>query len=50
MSEVQKDLEEVSAGIGKFRKYDIRYKNFARNLMSKLARSILTLPCRIRVK
>jgi hypothetical protein len=51
MSEVQKDLEDVSAGIhvGQF-KQNPRYKNFIRNLTSKLARSTLTLPGRIRVK
>jgi hypothetical protein len=49
MSEVHKDLHDVSAGIGQFLKYPI-YKNFFRNLMSKLARSTLSLPGRIRAK
>jgi hypothetical protein len=44
-------LEDISAGIGKFKKKsDILYKNFVLNLMSKLARSTLTLPGRIRVR
>jgi hypothetical protein len=41
MSEVQKDLEDISAGIGQFFKNRI-YKNFVRILTSKLARSTLT--------
>jgi hypothetical protein len=43
MSEVQKDLEDVSAGTGQI-KNNLMYKNIARNLTSKLARSTLTLP------
>jgi hypothetical protein len=43
MSEVQKDLEEVSAGTGQILKNPI-YKNFVWNLTSELARSTLTLP------
>jgi conjugal transfer/entry exclusion protein len=43
MSEVQKDLEDVSAGIDQI-KNNTLYKNFARNLTSKLARSTLTSP------
>jgi hypothetical protein len=43
MSEVQKDLEDVSAGIGQI-KNNLIYKNFVRNLTSKLARSTLTSP------
>jgi hypothetical protein len=49
MSEVPKDLEDVSAGIGQFLK-NLIYKNFVLNLMSKLARSTLTLPGRSRVR
>ncbi len=49
MSEVQKDLKDVSTGIGQFLKNPI-YKNFVWNLMSKSERSTLTLPGRIRVK
>jgi hypothetical protein len=48
MSEVRKDLKDVSVGI--FKKSDILYKNFVRNLKSKLARSTFTSPSRIRVK
>ncbi len=49
MLEVQKDLlEDISAGIGQFFK-NLIYKNFVRNLTSKLARSALTSPSRIRV-
>jgi hypothetical protein len=48
-SEVQKDSQDVSAGIGQFFKSPI-YKNFVRNLTSTLARSTLTSPGRIRVK
>jgi hypothetical protein len=48
MSEVQKDFKDVSAGIGQI-KNNTLYKNFARNLMSKLARSTLTSPSWIRV-
>jgi hypothetical protein len=43
MSEVQKDLEDVSAGIGQI-KNNLIYKNIVRNLTSKLARSTLTSP------
>jgi deoxyribodipyrimidine photolyase len=43
VSEVQKDSQDVSAGIGQFLK-NLTYKNFVWNLMSKLARSILTSP------
>jgi hypothetical protein len=43
MSEVQKDLEDVSEGIGQIKK-NLIYKNFVWNLTSKLARSTLTLP------
>jgi hypothetical protein len=63
MSEFQKDLKDVFAGIGHFLKSDIQYKNFFpefdikvgegiffRNLTSKLARSTLTSPGTIRVK
>jgi hypothetical protein len=49
LSEVQKDSEDVSAGIGKFLKILYISKKFVRNLMSKLARSTLTSPGRIRV-
>jgi hypothetical protein len=49
VSEVQKDSQDVSAGIGQIKNY-LTYKNFVRNLTSKLARSILTSPGRIRVK
>jgi hypothetical protein len=48
ISEVQKDLEDVSAGKGQFKK--IMNKNFVQNLMSKFVRSTLTSPGRIRVK
>jgi hypothetical protein len=41
VSEVQKDSQDVSAGIGQI-KNNLTYKNFVRNLTSKLARSILT--------
>ncbi len=43
ISEVQKDLEDVSAGIGLI-KNNLIYKNFLRNLTSKLAMSTLTSP------
>jgi hypothetical protein len=43
VSEVQKDLQEVSAGIGQI-KNNLTYKNFVLNLTLKLARSILTSP------
>ncbi len=49
VSEVQKDLQEVSAGIGQI-KNNLTYKNFVLNLTLKLARSILTSPGWIRVK
>jgi hypothetical protein len=49
MSEVPKDLQDVSSGIGQFLK-NPTYKNFVWNLMSKLARSTLTSPSWIRVK
>jgi hypothetical protein len=48
MSEVQKDLEDVSAGKGQLKK--IINKNFVQNLMSKLLRSTLTSRGRNRVK
>jgi hypothetical protein len=40
-SEVQKDLQDVSAG--SFKK-NLTYKNFVRNLTSELERSTLTSP------
>jgi hypothetical protein len=43
MSDFQKDLEDVSAEIGEI-KNNTLYKNFARNLMSKLAKLTLTSP------
>jgi hypothetical protein len=49
MSEVQKDLEDVSTGIGQIKK-NPKYTNFVPNLVSKLARSTLTSPSRIRVE
>jgi hypothetical protein len=49
MSEVQKDSEDVFAGIGIFFKVTLFYK-FSRNLRSKSARSTLTSPGPIRVK
>jgi hypothetical protein len=49
MSEVQKDLEDVSAGIGQKTKYKVLNK-FSCNLRSKSARSTLTSPGPIRVK
>jgi hypothetical protein len=48
MSEVQKDLEDISAGIGILRK--IKYLIVSCNLSSKSAWSTLTSPCPIRVK
>jgi hypothetical protein len=48
MSEVQKDLEDHSSGIGQFLTNPI-FKNFVWNLTSKLARSTLTSHGRIRV-
>jgi hypothetical protein len=48
MSEVQKDPENVSAGIGQKIIYKVLYK-FSCNLRSKLARSNLTSPGPIRV-
>jgi hypothetical protein len=48
MSEVQKDPEDVSAGIGK-KKCEVLIK-FSCNLGSKSARSTLTSPGSIRVK
>jgi hypothetical protein len=48
MSEVQKDSEDVFAGIGIFLKIKLLYK-FSRNLRSKSARSTLTSPGPIRV-
>jgi hypothetical protein len=48
ISEVQTVLEDVSGGTGQFIKNPI-CKNFVRNLTSKLARSTLTIPGRIRV-
>ncbi len=49
VSEVQKDSQDVSAGISQI-KNNLTYKNFVRNLTSKLARSTLTSPGWIRVK
>jgi hypothetical protein len=43
MSEVQKDFQDVPAGTGQI-KNNTLYKNFAWNLMSKLARSTLASP------
>jgi hypothetical protein len=43
MSEVQKDLVDVFAGIGQIKNNPI-YKNFVRNLTSKSVRSTLTSP------
>jgi hypothetical protein len=43
MSEVQKDLQDVSAGIGQFKK-NPTHKNFVQTLTLMLARSILTSP------
>ncbi len=43
MSEVQKDSEDNSAGIGIFKKIKLLNK-FSRNLRSKSARSTLTSP------
>jgi hypothetical protein len=43
LSKVQKDSQNVSAGIGQFKK-NLTYKNFVRNLTSNLARSTLTSP------
>jgi hypothetical protein len=43
MSEVQKDSQDVSAGIGQL-KNNLTNMNFVRNLTSKLARSTLTSP------
>ncbi len=43
MFKVQKDLEDVSAGMGQIRN-NLIYKNIVRNLTSKLARSTLTSP------
>ncbi len=48
MSEVLKDPEDVSAGIGK-KKCEVPIK-FSCNLRSKLARSTLTSPGSIRVQ
>jgi hypothetical protein len=48
MSEVQKDPEDVSVGIGQ-KKYEVP-KKFSFNLRSKLGRSTLTLPGPIRVE
>jgi hypothetical protein len=45
--EVQKDLQDVSAGIGIF--YPV-HKNFVGNLTSKLARSTVDMPSTNRVK
>ncbi len=49
MSEVQKDPENVSAGIGQKKKCEVLIK-FSCNLRSKSARSTLTSPGSIRVK
>jgi hypothetical protein len=49
MSEVQKDPEDVSAGIGQKKKCEVLIK-FSCNLRSKSARSTLTSPGSIRVK
>ncbi len=46
--EVKKDSEDISARIGIF--INPIHKNFVRNLMSKLARSTLASPGRIRIK
>jgi hypothetical protein len=43
MSEVQKDSQGVSAGIGQFKK-NLTYQNFVQKLMSKSVRSTLTSP------
>jgi hypothetical protein len=49
MSDVQKDSQDVSTGIGQFLK--IQYiRIFFQNFMSKLARSTLTSLDRIKVK
>jgi hypothetical protein len=48
MSEVQKDSEDVFAGIGIFLKIKLLNK-FSRNLRSKSAKSTLTSPGLIRV-
>jgi hypothetical protein len=48
MYEVQKDLHNVSAGIGIF--YQVKYIIFVCNLTSKSARSTLTTPGRNSVK
>jgi hypothetical protein len=51
MSELQTDLEDVSAGISNFFSYiNPIKKNFVQNLRSKLGRSTLTSPGTIRVK
>ncbi len=49
MSEVQKDSEDFSAGIGIFFKIKLLYK-FSCNWRSRSARSTLTSPGPIRVK
>ncbi len=49
MSEVQKDPEDVSAGIGQKTKYKVPNNKFSCNLRSKSARSTLTSPGPIRV-
>jgi hypothetical protein len=48
MSEVHKDSEDVSAGIGIF--LNPIHKNFVKNLTSELARSTLTSLCTILLK
>ncbi len=48
MSEVQKDPEDISAGIGQKKKCKVLIK-FSCNLRSKSARSTLTSPGSIRV-
>jgi hypothetical protein len=47
LSEVQKDSEGISGGIGNFKKLS---KHVVGNLTSELARSTLTLPGTMRVK
>jgi hypothetical protein len=49
VSEVQKDSDDVSVGLGKLLR-NLIYMNFVQNFKSKFARSTLTSPGRIRVK
>ncbi len=49
LSEVHKDSEDISAGIGFFYIRHI-HKNYVRNLTSKLARSTLTSSSTIKLK